>query len=382
MGDGGLAILPYASSSVEVSALTALVAPDSVDPSQLREYLSDIAGRPKATREARNFALAGLAGLHAPVLPRLRAAISDSKLTVRERLMLGLGAAAIGDAATARAVGAALEAEFGEVTGDLARLRVGKSTADITQATALMAMLAAATGDPLAARLWATVEADPGNDLPYGLHAIGFVSRTLERTAPRPASFAYVVGGKREVIDLESGKAFHLSLNQKEFRSLTIETLGGQIGVTTSWAETVKPASYAKDPDITISRRITPSGKIGTAALVRVDLTVHLGPKAPSGCHLVTDLVPSGLVAVGSLESFVAANRDEDQARNVTYPLSQVGQRISFCAEKRPKTGDVRLRYFARVVTAGTYTWEPAVAESRSRAGRAAVTKTGVITIR
>jgi len=208
------------------------------------------------------------------------------------------------------------------------------------------------------------------------------VIRTLERTAPRPASFAYVVGGKREVIDLESGKAFHLSLNQKEFRSLTIETLGGQIGVTTSWAETVKPASYAKDPDITISRRITPSGKIGTAALVRVDLTVHLGAKAPSGCHLVTDLVPSGLVAVGSLESFVAANQDEDQARNVTYPLSQVGQRISFCAEKRPKTGDVRLRYFARVVTAGTYIWEPAAAESRSRAGRAAVTKTGVITIR
>jgi uncharacterized protein YfaS (alpha-2-macroglobulin family) len=62
--------------------------------------------------------------------------------------------------------------------------------------------------------------------------------------------------------------------------------------------------------------------------------------------------------------------------------LSQVGQRISFCAEKRPKTGDVRLRYFARVVTAGTYTWEPAVAESRSRAGRAAVTKAAVITIR
>lgn len=39
------------------------------------------------------------------------------------------------------------------------------------------------------------------------------------------------------------------------------------------------------------------------------------------------------------------------------------------------------LRYYARVVTPGTYAWEPAIAESRSQEGRAAHTAAGEIVI-
>ena len=113
-----------------------------------------------------------------------------------------------------------------------------------------------------------------------------------------------------------------------------------------------------------------------------VDLTVRLGAKAPKGCHLVTDLLPSGLVAVGRLEGWVDPDEEELAPRNVEYPYAQVGQRVSFCAERGKGATVVRLRYFARVVTAGTYTWEPAIVESRTATGRAALTKATVITIR
>ena len=125
--EGGVAILPYASRSLSASAMAALVAPDIFDREPLATYLWSVADGAKSTRESRNIALAGLAGLHEPVLPSLRRSAAEPDLTVRERLMLGLGAAALGDAATAREIGTALLAKYSEVTGETARLRVGGS---------------------------------------------------------------------------------------------------------------------------------------------------------------------------------------------------------------------------------------------------------------
>lgn len=381
-GDGGLAIVPYASSSLEASALAALVAPERFDVDRLEMYLSEMAGNAKETRERQIIALAGLGGLHAAVLPRIRAAATDPELTVRERLWLGLGAAALGDSAIARSIGASLEAEHGEVTSAYARLRVGELPADITSGTALMAMLAAANGDPLAPRFWAYVEADPGTEAPYELHAVGYVTRMLERAAPGAATFAYTIGGAREVVELGSGETFRTTVTGQQLASLTIEPVRGRIGVTTSWRETVKASAFMKDPDITISRRMTPSGKIGAAALVIVDLTVRLGPKAPTGCHLVTDVVPSGLVPVGHLRGWGDPDEERPAPKGVEFPYAQVGQRVSFCADRATNKGVVHLRYVARVVTAGTYTWEPTVVESRTATGRAALTPATVVTIR
>ena len=52
-----------------------------------------------------------------------------------------------------------------------------------------------------------------------------------------------------------------------------------------------------------------------------------------------------------------------------------------FCAEVG-RDRSARLRYLARVVTPGTYAWEPAIVESRSQEGQAAFTTTGQLVIR
>jgi uncharacterized protein YfaS (alpha-2-macroglobulin family) len=45
-------------------------------------------------------------------------------------------------------------------------------------------------------------------------------------------------------------------------------------------------------------------------------------------------------------------------------PWRVVGQRVDFCVSPDSKVPTQTLRYLARVVTSGTYRWEPAVLQS------------------
>jgi hypothetical protein len=380
--DGGLALLPYSSSDLELSALVAIIAPDHVDRTELASYLRTIRADPKETRERQMFALAGLASLGDPVLPALRLAAADATLTIHERLMLGLGAAASGDAATARSVAASVTAEHGERLGGQARLRVGTSGSDITTATALMAVLAAAVGDSRAPLFWAYVEANPIVDQLEVLPAAAYATYRLDRLPMVPASFAYTVDGTRTVVALATDRSFELSLNARQLAGLRVEGITGSIGVTTSWREPIQPAAVQSDRDVSISRSVKPSTTIDSTDLMTVDLTVTFGPQAAAGCHQVTELVPSGLTPVGSLATWIDPNSGEAPPPGVVMPYDQTGQRVFFCAEPTGTQRTVQLRYYARVITSGTYAWEPAIAESRSQEGVAALTAAGEIVVR
>ena len=184
--------------------------------------------------------------------------------------MLSLGAASLGDSATARSIGAALVERYGEAVTDQARLQVGGSAADITAATALMALLAASNGDPLASRFWAYVEANPGTEAPSALYAVGFVTQMLAHGSLKRSSFEYEVGGERKVVELEPGGTFQMSVTARQLNTLSDRTDEWRVGVTTSWREAVTASSFEPDPDISIRRQVTPSGLVGKAELVTV----------------------------------------------------------------------------------------------------------------
>ena len=328
------------------------------------------------------FALAGLAGLAEPVLPAIRAAAADPELTVREQLMIGLGAAALGDDATARSVADALIAEYGERLADQARLRVGSSADDVTSATALMAVLTAALGDDLAPAYRAYVGSNPAADQLQVLPAVAFVTETLERLPVQPASFAYSVDGVRREVSLETATSFEFRLTASQMATLSIEPVTGKIGVATSWREPVLPSAFKPDPDVTISRSVKPSA-VASADFVTVSLTVKFGRQAPNGWYQVTELVPSGLIPVGSLAGWVDPDSEAPAPSDgAVSPYDQSGPRVFFCAEPTAKQRTTVLRYYSRVVTPGTYAWEPAVAESQSQSGSASLTPAGKIVIR
>ena len=379
--DGGLALLPYSSSDLELSTLVALMAPEGVDRAHLGSYLREIRTATDETRERQTFALAGLAALGDPLIPALRLAAADPNLTDRERLMLGLGAAASGDAATARTIAATLIADHGERAGDQARLRVGTTSDDITEATALMAVLLADLGDHRAPAFWAYVADNPGVDRLDVLPAVAFVGHELERLPVTPAAFTYRIGGATTHVDLEPGRAFELDLTAAELATLTIEPITGTLGVTTTWQAPIAPTDVAADPDMTLARTSRPA-TVGSGDLVVVTLDVTFDAQAAAGCHQVTELVPSGLTPVGSLAVWPDTEDDGTSTFvDTVFPYDQSGPRVFFCAAPDPRYPTIHLRYVARVVTPGTYAWEPAIAASRSHAGQAAMTSAGTIVI-
>ena len=80
-----------------------------------------------------------------------------------------------------------------------------------------------------------------------------------------------------------------------------------------------------------------------------------IGQGAPeNGCYEVVEQVPSGLAPIQ-----LASGPDEN---GITWPARVSGQEVVFCASKDPSSGDtVHLRYMGRVVSQGTFTWEPAI---------------------
>ncbi len=87
------------------------------------------------------------------------------------------------------------------------------------------------------------------------------------------------------------------------------------------------------------------------------------------------ELVPSGLAPL---------TFDDGSFNNagLTWPSSVVGQEVRFCASNDARTGRMaQMRYAARVVNGGTFTWEPATMQLASAPELLALTPGGAATI-
>ena len=93
-----------------------------------------------------------------------------------------------------------------------------------------------------------------------------------------------------------------------------------------------------------------------------------------SGCYRVVDLAPSGLQPLWW--AYGGTHGSED-----VLPWVISGQKVVFCASPssaRPP----RLVYYARVMTPGTYAWEPAIMQAARASESAALTTPTRIEIR
>ncbi|HEX7949978.1 MAG TPA: hypothetical protein VF494_06495, partial [Candidatus Limnocylindrales bacterium] len=116
----------------------------------------------------------------------------------------------------------------------------------------------------------------------------------------------------------------------------------------------IAPASLQRHPDLTLTRGDLPQ-PIPADGVLEVNLTATFGEGAVDGCYEVAEVVPSGLAPL-------AIGRGNTDETGITWPISVVGQEVRFCAFNDPATGrTARLRYEARVVNTGSFTWEPGV---------------------
>jgi hypothetical protein len=249
-----------------------------------------------------------------------------------------------------------------------------ESTEGSGDPTALVAALAAALGDPLAARLADYASANPAPDTVNALELAAYATRSIERMPAATASFAYTVDGRRSVVALEPGEAFTLSLTAEQARNLSAETISGRVMAIVEARVPVAPSSLRPHPDLALTRTI-PTGTIPTDGLVEVNLTATFSSGAPDGCYDVAEFAPSGLAPL-------TGRLGETDEQGITWPSSVIGQAVRFCAFNSADSGrTARLRYLARVVNEGTFAWESAVMQLPGAPELLAISRPGTATI-
>lgn len=359
--EGGIAIFPFASADLTLSARVAALAPDRFGRQRLAAYLRKAATDPDQTRERAAIALYGLAALGEPVADDVRSLAGGSRLTPRERLFAGLAAAEVGDLDTAERIYGELVSQYGQERGAAVRLRVPGDADDVVEATSLGAILGARVADDRAPALFQYTLDEQARERLVALEQISFLVEALPRLAADPVRFAYTTGGKRQEKELARGQSFALRLGAAGLKALALEVRSGTLGVSTSFLGRLDPSAVARDPDVRLTRSIAGSGSssvsVGEGDLVRITLDFTLSSDAASGCYQVSDLLPSGLRAVSR-----PYQRGIEESR-VDYPYAVDGQRVSFCASKDSKRR--RIVYYARVIGTGTYAAEPAVIQSQ-----------------
>lgn len=370
---GALALLPYDSPDLFLSARTALVAPERTFARPLRAAFLGWSQDGDATRERRIVALAGLAALGSDELGALRE-LAAEELTIREQLWLALGLAAGGDRTAARVIERELLAEHGRRLGQWVRIEAPNAAGEGAEATALMLLLSANLGDPIATDLARYLLENPSNEQLASLEQVGYARAALVWLPREAARFAWTLDGERHVQDLEGGTPFLMTLTAEQRAAIAFEPLSGQLVVAASWAGEADYGSLPSDPQVKIERTVTPADDAPSDQLVHVSLKVTIGANAPDVCYQVSDLVPSGLSPV--IEPIGLAGDP-----NTIGPYEVAGQRVSWCVT-RDTAARYLLAYTAHVVTPGTYRWEPAVAQSVASADVGNATRPGTYTIR
>jgi hypothetical protein len=370
----GAALLPYGGVDPWLAARVAILAPGTIEWNRLRDALTATRDNPATQRDLGIATLSAFAAMGDPVLDDLLEARRAADLTPTERLYLALGFEALGDDASALEIERDLIDQYGERLGSWVRLRIGDADATL-EATALLGVVAAGLGDPVATGLAEYVVANPGNESTQALDLAAYAARGLDRTPASAVAFAYTVGGRRAVVRLEPGDAFSLSLTNEQRSGLSAENVAGQVAVAVESRVAVDPATLVPHAALTITRTI-PAGALPSDRIVVVDLTATFADGAPeNGCYDVVELVPSGLAPL-------AIGRGDPNEQGVIGPSSVVGQEVTFCAGNDARSGHTaRMRYSARVVNDGTFAWEPAIIQLAGATEVMALTPAGTATI-
>jgi hypothetical protein len=357
----GVALLPYSSADLALTARAAIAVPDRVDREVVSNGLSQVLGDPATTPEGRLMALAGLAALGDDRAAEIRA-IDPAPLTIREQLWLALGLHSIGDDAAARTLERSILAAHGQRLGPWVRLNAGETLADIVEGSSLMLLLAAQLGDPIAADLSVYLRDSKSQELLSVLDQIAYARSALERLPRTPGRFAWSVDGERHEESLAPGGAFSLAVTAPQRATLVFERLDGDLAVAASWLGPSAESDLPRDIDVlAVTRTITPDTDAPRDQLVRVELDVEMHSGRPPGGYEVTEFAPSGLAPASATRAYMAP---PVPGVNIIAPDQIEGQRVSWALDTTFNRTSFRLVYLARVVSPGTYTWEPTVVQS------------------
>jgi hypothetical protein len=215
----------------------------------------------------------------------------------------------------------------------------------------------------------------PSRERAMALERLAYVKAGLDRLPRATPSFAWTVAGERHEVELRPGGTTTLVVTAAQRASLSFEPLAGELAIVTTW--TGATDTLPNEGGVSIRRTVTPATDAPDDRVVRVVLTADLGSLPIDGCWQIRDVAPSGLAPIERSWEWP----DPEAGSSPTgSPYDIDGQLVQWCLRRSDPYRSVS--YAARVVSPGTYTWEPAIIQSVDAPELGAATGSTSFTIR
>ena len=373
--DGGIAILPYSSSELEVTVMLMPFVKDEVNVMALRRYLQTVYDT--SATDNKMLALYGLAMLNEPVLLTLQDYAKLENLSLRNTAYLALAFAEIGEVQTARNLYTQRIAPSIQEIAPMYRVNDGTDNLKIVDATSVTALLAARLAMPEAIGLhnYATTnrvrEAQPrdGNrhdHLLLNIERLLFISAEINNYADSQAAITYTLFGETVTRELRRGGSFTLRIPAQSIGEFKLTSVTGDVGAVSIVRKPLEEIDPVEN-DITITRRYLRGSESTTTfaqdELVRVEITVDYSATDLSGTYEITDFLPAGLVHVANSARF-----DNNRQGRHAFVTTE-GQRVTFfdhnSGSRRDSERTRTYYYYARVINPGTFKAEGTVVQSK-----------------
>ena len=353
--DGGIGILPYASSDLALSALVAATSADKFDRPALVGYFYKTL---EEEGQDHSLALLGLAALDEPVLLQIKQELKDAKLNPAVRINLSTALLEIGDGSEALKVYRELLEKHSQDLGNTVRIKVGRDQDEIVAATTQMTVLAARLNQAEKNRMYQYLLENPAPETVNFLEQLQILKLGLQKMNPQPVSFSYSLNGKTNNISLRDGEAFRLTVLPQDLKRIKFSQVQGRVGVMAQYSQPLGAGEAAAGEGLSVNRQYL-VGATGTntckrSDLVKVIITPIIGDKAPGGAYEVVDILPAGLSYVPRPYDYGV---DERQLSRWSYPSEIKGQKLTFPVFKDSKP----IIYYARVTSPGDFKAEAPV---------------------
>ena len=361
---GGVALLPYSDSELELSAIFANLIqgePIIADQEALKQYLYSSLSDRKTDLNRISAALYGLSISKEPILITVQNIKKDQQLTLKDRIYLALALDNLG---------AKEEARIYYKTEIKPNLTFKQPYIFINRfqnqdeniiTTILVAGLAASLSEPEADGLGQYALENYPKETLKNFEMLLYFKNILPLLKDQEASFSYQALQKNGSKIFKGNEVFKLELSKEELVDLKFSDINGRIGLTSLFEEEATPQEIKKDKTIGISRTYSVNGQQTTefkeGDLVRINLVPFFGTGSFEGSYQIIDYLPSGLRAATNIQA-APFRQNEKYPR---YPSSIEDQKITFIVSKnysRP------FFYYARVVSKGEYKAEPALIQS------------------
>jgi hypothetical protein len=355
--DGGIAILPHASSDVALSSRVAYTYPQGFDRADLAEYFRMQLKAPDAPREVQIEAIAGLAAIGEPALLDLRSVAALKDLTWREKLSIMRGMVAIGDLEAARPfLNEFLDGK--EVRDDILTADVSNQDAEDQEATVQLAAIAIRLGDSRATALRNGVKKIWDSGVYAPLAEADFLKVAVPAAVGNIAAVTYEINGKKTKIELAEGWPETVHLAGKEAKSFKMIEVTGPVELTYLRRVTTKPQ---QDNRLKLTRTYVQGANSSSndfkdgGGAITVQLVPEFAPDAPKGCYTVQDHIPAGFSAMTGWNW-------ESWQTGLSYvsPFEAESPTFVVCTD----WGNKLIRYQMKPTARGTYLAEPAVIQS------------------